>query len=153
MTPFAQSIRLFATARKPARTLMIAAGTLAMAAVIPGFAFASRSGVTAAAVPGIVDINTNLGYEQAAAAGTGMVLTQTGEILTNNHVIRGATTIHVTDLDNGRTYTATVVGYNVAADIAVLQLKNASGLKIARLGNSATSRVGDPVTAIGNAGG
>ena len=91
---------------------------LAAAAVIPGSAVASPSSLTT--VPGIVDINTNLGYEDAAAAGTGMVLTSSGEVLTNNHVIRGATTIRVTDIANGHTYAATVVGYNVAADIAVL---------------------------------
>ena len=153
MTPFARSTRPLATGRGTARTARLTTCALAMAACIPGIALASRSGVAAAAVPGIVDINTNLGYEQAAAAGTGMVLTSSGEILTNNHVIRGATTIRVTDIDNGNTYAATVVGYNVAADIAVLQLKNASGLQTAPLGNSATTKVGDPVTAIGNAGG
>src|SRR5271170_6268328 len=94
----------------------------AMTALVPGIASASSSSRAIASVPGIVDINTNLGYESAIAAGTGIVLSSSGEILTNNHVIRGATTVRVTDLDNGRSYAATVVGYNVAADIAVLQL-------------------------------
>lgn len=125
----------------------------ALAAVSTGIASASSTAKAVSSVTGIVDVNTNLAYEDAAAAGTGMVLTSSGEVLTNNHVIRGATTIHVTDLDNGRTYSAAVVGYDVTADVAVLQLKNASGLKTAPLGNSATAKIGEAVTAIGNAGG
>jgi S1-C subfamily serine protease len=74
-------------------------------------------------------------------------------VLTNNHVIRGAGGLRVTDVSTGRNYAATVVGYSVAEDVAVLRLKGASGLKTARLGNSATVRVGDRVTAVGNAGG
>ena len=44
---------------------------------------------------GVVDVDTNLGYQNVAAAGTGMVLTSSGEVLTNNHVIRGSTTVQV----------------------------------------------------------
>jgi S1-C subfamily serine protease len=87
------------------------------------------------------------------AAGTGMVLTSTGEILTNNHVIEGATTISVTDIGNGKTYSATVVGYDRSEDVAVIQLKDASGLKTVDLGNSATAAKGEGVVGIGNAGG
>jgi S1-C subfamily serine protease len=100
-----------------------------------------------------VDIDTTLGYEQEEAAGTGIVLTSSGEIVTNNHVIDGATTISVTDVGNGKTYSATVVGYDIASDIAVLQLKGASGLKTISLGSSSSVKVGEAVTAIGNAGG
>ncbi|HEY5245038.1 MAG TPA: trypsin-like peptidase domain-containing protein, partial [Acidimicrobiales bacterium] len=102
---------------------------------------------------GIVDIVTSLGYERASAAGTGQVLTATGEILTNNHVIRGATTISVTDVGNGRTYSATVVGYDPSHDIAVLQLTGAAGLQTATLGDSSKATVGEGVIGIGNAGG
>jgi len=102
---------------------------------------------------GIVDITTNLAYQNAAAAGTGMVLTSSGEVLTNNHVIRGATTIRVTDPSTGKKYAATVVGYDLAADVAVLQLKGASGLQTVSLGDSSKAKVGDAVTALGNAGG
>jgi S1-C subfamily serine protease len=76
-----------------------------------------------------------------------------GEILTNNHVIHGATAIDVIVPETGRTYTATVVGYDVSHDIAVLQAKGASGLATAALGRSSTLEVGDAVTALGNAGG
>ncbi len=102
---------------------------------------------------GLAYVTTNLGYQNAAAAGTGVVLTPVGEVLTNNHVIRGATTIKVQDVNNGHTYTATVVGYDVADDIAVLRLRGATGLRTAPVGNSTSVKVGAKVTAIGNAGG
>ena len=105
-------------------------------------------------LPGIVDIYTNLGYQQAAAAGTGIVLTSSGEILTNNHVIRGATSIKVIVLDTGRSYKATVVGYTVDHDIAVLQLTERVGPhdRAARQLLDAC-KSGDAVTTLGNAGG
>ncbi|MBV8461781.1 MAG: trypsin-like peptidase domain-containing protein, partial [Acidimicrobiales bacterium] len=95
--------------------------------------------------PGLVDINTSLGYQQVQAAGTGIVLTSNGVILTNNHVIDGATNISVTDVGNQKTYTASVVGYDRSQDIAVLQLHNASGLQTATLGNSSDASVGEDV--------
>ena len=103
--------------------------------------------------PGIVDVNTTLAYQGGEAAGTGIVLTSNGEVLTNNHVINGATSISVTDVGNGKTYSATVVGYDVTADIAILQLKDASGLKTVTLGDSSKVQVGAAVVALGNAGG
>ncbi|WP_170305097.1 S1C family serine protease [Kitasatospora viridis] len=103
--------------------------------------------------PTLVVINTVLGYQDARAAGTGIVLSSTGEILTNNHVIDGATSITATDLGNGRTYTASVVGYDSANDLAVLKLSGASGLATAKTADSSKVQVGDQVTAIGNAGG
>jgi S1-C subfamily serine protease len=103
--------------------------------------------------PGLVDIDTSLGYQQEEAAGTGIVLTPNGEILTNNHVIDGATTISVTDVGNGNTYSASVVGYDRHQDIAILQLHNASNLKTAEIGNSSSAAVGEDVVGIGNAGG
>jgi S1-C subfamily serine protease len=103
--------------------------------------------------PGLVDINTTLGFQQEEAAGTGIVLTSSGEILTNNHVIDGATTISVTDVGNGKTYSASVVGYSRTKDIAVLQLHGASGLQTATIGDSSKVSVGQDVVGIGNAGG
>jgi S1-C subfamily serine protease len=103
--------------------------------------------------PGLVDITSTLGYQDATAKGTGMVLTSTGEILTNNHVIDGATSISVTDIGNGRTYKATVVGYDESKDVAVLQLSGASGLTTITTGDSSGVSVGDGVVALGNAGG
>jgi S1-C subfamily serine protease len=103
--------------------------------------------------PGLVDINTVLGYETEEAAGTGMVLTPTGKVLTNNHVIEGSTSVSVTDLGNGRTYSATVLGYSRTNDVALIQLKGASGLQTVSLGNSSSLKVGEAVVGIGNAGG
>lgn len=103
--------------------------------------------------PGLVDIDTILGFEGEEAAGTGIVLTSSGEVLTNNHVIDGATAISVTDIGNGKTYSASVVGYDTTKDIAVLQLHDASGLQTASVGNSSNVSVGETVVGIGNAGG
>jgi S1-C subfamily serine protease len=102
--------------------------------------------------PALVDIVSTFSYQQAEGAGTGIVLMATGEILTNNHVISGATSISVTDVGNGQTYTATVVGYDAAHDVAVLQLQGASGLQTASIGTAAAT-VGEAVVAAGNAGG
>jgi S1-C subfamily serine protease len=113
----------------------------------------STSQIAARVDPGLVDVVSTDGYQQATSAGTGIVLTSNGEILTNNHVIEGATAIKVTDIGNGRTYTATVVGYDASHDVAVIQLQNASGLTVASLGDSSSVRVGDNVVALGNAGG
>lgn len=101
----------------------------------------------------LVDIYGQFSYQGAEGAGTGIVLTSTGEILTNNHVIDGATALSVVDIGNGKTYDATVVGYDLTDDIAVLQLKNASGLKTATIGDSSKLAVGNTVVGIGNAGG
>ncbi len=101
--------------------------------------------------PGLVDVVSTLGLQQASSAGTGLVLTPSGEILTNNHVIKGATSIRVTDIGNGHTYSAKVVGYDQSQDIGVLQLVGASGLQTVSLGNSSTVKVGDKVVALGNA--
>jgi S1-C subfamily serine protease len=103
--------------------------------------------------PGVVDITTRLGFANGAAAGTGMVLGPSGVVLTNNHVIAGATNVTVTDVGNGRTYTARVAGTDRADDIAVLTLAGASDLKTVTIGDSATLAVGQAVTAIGNAQG
>ena len=108
---------------------------------------------TAAQQIGIVDIDTVVGYNQGEAAGTGMVLDSSGDVLTNNHVIDGATKISDTIVSSGRTYTATVVGTAPTQDIAVIHLVGASGLTSANFGDSSTVKVGDAVTGVGNAGG
>lgn len=91
----------------------------------PAKAWASSS---ASVIAGVVHIYTNLGYENVAAVRTGTLLSASGEVVTNNHLIRGATTINVRDVHNGKTYTATVVGYDIAADVAVIQMKSAADL-------------------------
>jgi len=132
---------------------IVGATALLVATLSRGTASATPRAAAEVVTPALVNINTNLAYQGAQAAGTGIVLTSDGTVVTNNHVIRGATTIRATDVGNGRTYSATVVGYDVAADLAVLKLKNASGLKTAKIADSSKVRVGDAVVAVGNAGG
>ncbi|SPM33503.1 Periplasmic serine protease, S1-C subfamily, contain C-terminal PDZ domain [Mycobacterium rhizamassiliense] len=101
--------------------------------------------------PQIVNINTKFGYNNAIGAGTGIVIDPGGVVLTNNHVISAATDISAFDVGNGQTYAVDVIGYDRNADIAVLQLRGAGGLPSAAIGGGVA--IGDPVTAVGNAGG
>ena len=105
-----------------ARLLLLAAVAAAVIATPAGAAVATPVQSRPSVTTGVVAIDTRLGYANAAAAGTGMVLTASGEVLTNNHVIRGATTIRVTVPATRRTYQARVLGYNLTADVAVLRL-------------------------------
>lgn len=103
---------------------------------------------------GVVLVSTVLGYQSAEAAGTGVVLTSDGLVVTNNHVVEGATEITVTIGTTGETYTAEVVGTDATADVAVLQLQGASGLTTVALDDDEDGvAVGDAVTAVGNAEG
>ncbi|MCJ1673417.1 S1C family serine protease [Rathayibacter sp. VKM Ac-2929] len=101
---------------------------------------------------GVVTITSDLTYEGATSAGTGVILTSDGMILTNNHVVEGSTSITVTVESTGQAYTARVVGTDKTNDVAVLQLENASGLTPATLDTDGVA-VGDAVTAVGNAKG
>jgi S1-C subfamily serine protease len=114
---------------------------------------ALQTRVKAAPNVGIVDIYTTLGYEQGVAAGTGMIISRSGEVLTNNHVIVGATKFKVVDVTTHRRYSATVVGYSVSRDVAVLQLAHASGLRTVKRGGAVPIHVGMRVVARGNAQG
>jgi S1-C subfamily serine protease len=115
-------------------------------------ATAVSSPATAEQAKGVVLIDTALPYQNASGAGTGMVLTASGEVLTSYHVVKGASTIKVTDAETGNTYQATVVGSDQTDDVALLQLQGASGLTSIKIDNDQAS-VGDKVTAVGNAGG
>jgi len=102
--------------------------------------------------PQIVDIDAKLGYQSALGAGTGIVIDGGGVVLTNNHVVAGATDLTARSIGNGQTYPASVIGYDRQHDIAVLQLAG-GGLPSANIGNSDTVRVGEPIVSLGNAGG
>jgi S1-C subfamily serine protease len=99
--------------------------------------------------PGIVDIYTTLTVGQAA--GTGMIITSSGEVLTNNHVVDGSTTIEVTISGRSGSYTAHVVGVDPSADVAVIQIEGVSGLPTVTFASSSGVKVGDQVVALGNA--
>ena len=131
---------------------LVVASVAAVIALAHGRATPSATPSATPIGSGVVVIDTNLAYQGAAAAGTGMVLTSSGEVLTNNHVISGATTIRVFVPKTGHSYKARVLGYDRTADVALLQLQGASKLKTVSI-SSAKLFVGTTVTARGNAGG
>ena len=121
--------------------------------VTPGTSTSPSSTTDAIAAkvsPAIVDINTVLG--NGAAAGTGMLISSTGEILTNNHVVNGSTSITVTVKGRSQKYSAHVVGVDISQDIAVIQIDGSvSGLPTVKFADSSSLEVGQTVVALGNA--
>lgn len=111
----------------------------------------TAAGVAAAVDPSTVDVVSVLGAGGGSAAGTGMVLTANGVVLTNNHVIDGATSISVQVAGTTRVYAATLVNSDPAEDVAVIQLLGATGMKVAPFGDSSGVALGDSVVALGNA--
>ncbi|MFJ3198672.1 S1C family serine protease [Streptomyces sp. NPDC086989] len=105
------------------------------------------AGVAEQVSPSVVRIDTRTGSGQGT--GSGIVVTADGEIVTNNHVVDGATAIQVT-MSDGKKYTAKTVGTDPDKDLALIKLHGAGGLKAARLGDSDGLRVGDQVVAIGS---
>lgn len=112
----------------------------------------SGTKASGAALTGLVRIQSTLKYNDAEAAGTGMVLTSDGEVITNHHVVAGSTTVKATVISTGKTYTARVVGTDAKDDVAVLQLVGASGLATVTPDQDGVA-VGDDVTAVGDGGG
>ncbi|MET8522328.1 trypsin-like peptidase domain-containing protein [Nocardioides sp. NPDC004968] len=107
---------------------------------------------TEAESAGVVLINTTVGYGTGQGAGTGLTITGDGIVVTNHHVVEGATSITVADPSTGETYAATVLGYDDVHDVAVLQLEDASGLSTVATDRDAATQ-GEEVTAVGNAEG
>jgi S1-C subfamily serine protease len=95
-----------------------------------------------------VVVQVRLGLQHERRVGAGIVLSRSGLVLTSNDVVKGATAIAVFESEDGRSYSATVVGYSTDADIAVLKLQAASGLPAARLGGSAKVLVGEKTTGV-----
>ncbi|WP_030318190.1 S1C family serine protease [Streptomyces sp. NRRL B-3229] len=115
--------------------------------VVPSSAKGTVAGVAKAVSPSIVEINAT--SNSGESTGSGVIITSDGEIITNNHVVAGASTIKVST-SNGKTYTAKVVGTDPKKDLALIKLENASGLSVATFGNSDGVQVGDQVVAIGS---
>jgi S1-C subfamily serine protease len=114
----------------------------------------SEAAIRARIEPSVVDVTATLTYDDETAAGTGFVIdSRAGLILTNNHVVRDSTSVAVTVTATGQTYPAVIVGVDVAADIAVLQIRPVAGLIGAPLGDSATVAAGAPVISFGNQAG
>lgn len=116
----------------------------------PGGGPANASGIAQAIDPAVVDINGTL-QGGGQVAGTGMILSSSGVVLTNNHVIEGTTSLSLQVDGTGTTYTATVLGTDATDDIALLQMNGASRLATVPLGDSTSVQIGDSVVAIGNA--
>lgn len=96
----------------------------------------------------VVAIDTQL--ERGTSAGSGVIIDAQGHVLTNNHVIAGATQIYVT-LADGRLFKASVAGADAATDLAVITIENPpQDLTVATVGDSAALHVGQSVAAIGN---
>ncbi|MDQ3945025.1 MAG: trypsin-like peptidase domain-containing protein [Actinomycetota bacterium] len=108
------------------------------------------AGVVSAVEPAVVSVEASIG-RGGTGSGTGVILTPGGEVLTNAHVVDGAGRIRVTLAGEARARDAEVVGVDTDADLALLQIRDASGLPTARLGDSSAVQVGDDVVAIGNA--
>jgi S1-C subfamily serine protease len=139
-----------------AAVVVVIAAAAAVVVVIAAAAAVALGRATtgsARAGSGVVVIETNLGFQGARAAGTGMVLTPSGTVLTNNHVIRGATAIRIVVPATGRSFGARVVGYDVSDDVAVLQARGAANLRTVAVGDPDALAAGQPVKALGNAGG
>ncbi|MEJ7585223.1 MAG: trypsin-like peptidase domain-containing protein [Acidimicrobiales bacterium] len=113
--------------------------------------------VLAQVEPSVVSIETAVQTRQGPfigqgeGAGTGIVIDASGDILTNAHVVEGATSVLVTVAGDSQSRPATVVGTDIATDIAVLHVEDTEGLVAAPLPGGAATQVGDEVVAIGNA--
>ncbi|MEY2424190.1 MAG: hypothetical protein QOI95_4257 [Acidimicrobiaceae bacterium] len=132
----------------------VAAATATTTPALPTVGSAPSSGLSAADIaaavdPAVVDITTTLANGEAA--GTGMVLTSSGIVLTNNHVIADATDIRVQINGSGPIYSAIVLGYDVTDDVALLQIQGASNLQTITVGDSSKVAVREKVVALGNA--
>ena len=146
------------TASAGSNTVLSATAPIAavpQAASAFGGASVQASAVATTVDPAVVDINTVFQSASGSgiAAGTGIILTSTGEVLTYNHVVAGATSITVQIAGRAGTYTATVMGVDPTADVALIQISGVSGLPTAALADSSKLQSGEPVVAIGNAGG
>ncbi|HEV2309637.1 MAG TPA: trypsin-like peptidase domain-containing protein, partial [Acidimicrobiia bacterium] len=119
---------------------------------VAGSATLDVQGIANGVNPAVVDINTTLGGGNGAA-GTGMIIAANGLVLTNNHVVADETSISVRSVTTGHTFGASVVGYDATDDVALVQLKGASGLPVITPAKAGPLLIGQPVVAIGNAGG
>ena len=118
-----------------------------------GVSSATERSVVNAVTPGLVDISSNLTYQDGTAAATGMVISSNGLVLTNNHVIDGTQGLTARLVTTGQRFTARWLGYDKSSDIAVIQLVGASGLKTVPMGDSDAVKLNDQVVAMGNADG
>lgn len=138
----------------PLRLLLIALAAM-LAFVVPvAPAAAAPDELLAASAqvePAVVRIDTQADYQGVLGTGTGFVIDPAGLVVTNFHVVQGAD--RITGTVGGRAYPANLVGYDRKRDVAVIQLLGAGGLPVAVIGDSNVLVPGEPVVALGNAGG
>jgi S1-C subfamily serine protease len=145
-------VRPFAS-QSPAQLAGAASTTAARAGPAAAAPLSNRA-IYARVEPSVVDVTAMLRYDDETASGTGFVIADNvALVLTNNHVIRDATSVTVTLPGTGRSFSARIVGADVPADVAVLEIAPEPGLTVAPLGDSAAVSVGTPVIAIGNQAG
>lgn len=124
------------------------AGSSTSTTVVPTAKRGTVAGVAQAVSPSIVEVSAT--SNAGSSTGSGVIVSSGGEIVTNNHVVAGASALKV-QLNDGKSYTAKVVGTDSKKDLALIELQDApSGLKVATLGDSDGVRVGDDVVAIGS---
>jgi S1-C subfamily serine protease len=99
----------------------------------------------------IVDITADTASPGGQVAGTGMVITSNGEVLTNNHVIDDTVNIRAQIDGTGKVYQVKVIGYDLSDDVALVQLVGASNLPTVPIGDSSKLSTGDSITVLGNA--
>jgi S1-C subfamily serine protease len=139
-------------------TALVAGGVLAVSVALPAMPAAAAGTppgnwkrAAASVIPGVVYVQTQLA-DGSIVAGTGMVLTSDGEVLTNYHLIRGAVLLAVFDLGDKHVHPAHVVGGDAKDDIAVVQIDGAQNLPTVRVAER-SAYVGQEVVAVGNGGG
>ena len=154
------AVLLLGTSTASAGSGAVLSATAPLVAVSQPATALSGASVQAQTVAAIIDpalVNINTVFQTATAsgtaAGTGIIVTSTGQILTNNHVVEGATSIMVQIAGRTGSYAASVIGVDPTADVALIQIDGAAGLPTAILADSSTLQPGEPVVAIGNAGG
>jgi S1-C subfamily serine protease len=147
-------------ARNSSETAASAGGPPVAATPAPVAATTSDARAALAKItPSVVTINTTIegggpfGRGGGSGAGTGVIVSASGEVVTNAHVVANSSTIRVQVPGHDGTVTARVVGSDASADLALLRLSGVSDLPVATFAASSTVHVGDPVLAVGNAEG
>jgi S1-C subfamily serine protease len=107
--------------------------------------------ITQKVSPSVVNLVSSL--NEGEAAGTGIIISSNGLVLTNNHVIAQSNQLEAEIGGNGNAHPVKVLGYDIEHDVALVQIQDVSGLTAASLGNSSSLQVGDAIVALGNAGG
>lgn len=150
-------VRLTGQSSGGSRTPIVIRQVKAQPAALSGQGGLNIPAILAKVEPAVVDItatgttSNGFGVSQFEDAGTGMIISSNGLVLTNNHVVAGASNVRVTLYGQSSSRPAKIIGTDPAHDVALLQIEGASNLPTVTFGDSSALVVGDPVVAIGNA--